>query len=328
MRRQITIYLSSVILLIMLSAMPSAAQTHPLTPVIVIYSPFTPDWGFALAELVENDVRFDAEVLMVEDKLTFQTIVNFPRVQAVILCPLVRPQAALDDISDMTVAYYKDGGAVLGIGTACNSQYAPRIGPEVFSIGGNRSLTSKKVGDRRVFSYYKKDVIPGINDQSPDTLDMEGYLAFYTSNAAGEYVPIPTDSSRQVLYVGEKDVPLAIACTHPAGGRSVAFPGLTVQDTPGRDNYYGLLLEREEFKEIFLNSLYWALNNSPRFPRLRDTAGQALDDEASRRADLAAEADRLEKRVEFRRTLSLAFLWAVGLAFCAIVGFKLVIVRN
>ncbi len=319
----------AVLVLTPLGLCVATPQGEPLTPVIIIYSGYTPDWGSRLAEIIASDPRFDAEVQVVGDRLTLETLVNFPRVQAVVLCPLTRPQAALEDISEMIIAYFRDGGAVIGMGTACTSQYCPRLGPEVFSISGNRSITAKLIGGRRVFTYYRTEVIPEINGDIPaESLLLEGYLAFYSSTADGVYVPIQANGTRHVLYEGEKHVPLVVAFEPERGGASVAFPGLSVQDTPGKENYYEYLLERQEFRQLFLNSLKWAIDRSPRFQNLKDTAPSRLEAESRRRADLAAEADRLQRKIERRRIVRLAVLWAIGLAFCAAVAIKLVIVRD
>jgi len=322
--------IAAVTLMICPSSVSQQAEegSGQLSPIILIYSGFTPDWGQRLAELIKNDPRFDAEVQVIEDKATYETVVNFPRVQAVVICPLTRVQASLEDISEMTLAYFEDGGAVVGIGDACTTRYAPGLGPKVFSISGNRSLSTKKIGGRKVFQYYKRDVIPEINGELPDELVMEGYLAFYSSNKQGDYVAIPVEGTRHVLYVGEKHVPLIVAYESKGGGSSVAFPALTVQENPQRDNYYGHLFERPEFEELFLNGLKWAIDHSPRYDRLKSIAGSILDQEASRRADLAAEADRLQRRIEARRLLRLGILWMAGIAFSVVVALKLVIVRD
>lgn len=307
----------------------ASPQGEPLTPVIIVYSAYTPDWGNRLAEMIAGDPRFDAEVQVVGDRLTLETLVNFPRVQAVVLCPLTRPQAALEDISSMIVAYFQEGGAVIGMGTVCTSTYCPRVGPEVLSISGNRSISAQLVGGRRVFTYYRTEVIPEINGGIPsETLLMEGYLAFYSSTVDGVYVPIPANGTRHVLYEGERNIPLVVAFEPNKGGASVAFPGLSVQETPGKENYYAYLFEREEFKQLFLNSLKWAIDNSPRFQDLKETAAARMEAESTRRADLSAEADKLQRKIESRRTVRLAILWAIGLAFCAGVALKLVIVRE
>ena len=306
-----------------------SSQAEAMTPVIIIYSAYTSDWGNRLADMVRSDPRFDAEVQVVGDRLTLETLVNFPRVQAVVLCPLTRPQAALEDISNMMVAYFRDGGAVIGMGTACTSTYCSKVGPEVFSISGNRSISAQMVGGRRVFTYYRKEVMAEINAEVPgETIVMEGYLAFYSSTVDGVYVPILANGTRHVLYEGERQVPLVVAFEPDEGGASVAFPGLSVQDTPGKENYYGYVLEREEFKQLFLNSLKWAIDNSPRFQGLKETAAARMEAESTRRADLAAEADKLQKKVEARRLMRLGILWAIGLAFCGGVALKLVIVRE
>jgi hypothetical protein len=101
-----------------------------------------------------------------------------------------------------------------------------------------------------------------------------------------------------------------------------------VQVVDGRDNYYGLLFERSEFSELFLNGLKWIMDSSPRYDRLKGIASQALEGEATRRADLAAEAERLANRIESRRLTRLAILWAIGLGFCAVVFFKMMLVRD
>jgi hypothetical protein len=108
----------------------------------------------------------------------------------------------------------------------------------------------------------------------------------------------------------------------------MAFPGLTVQTVEDKDNYYGHLLKRQEFRALFLNGLKWTIDNSPRFARLADSSGRALEDEANRRADLAEEAEKLERRIESRRLLRLMVLWAVGLVFCAGVALKFVVLRD
>jgi len=307
---------------------PAMAQDTS-SPIILIYCGETRDWGERLADLIEADDRFEADIMILEDRPTFETVVNFPRVQATIICPLEKERLALGDISDLTTAYFLDGGAVMGIGVACTTRYAPGLGPAVFSISGNRSLPSKNVEDRRVFYYTRKEVIEEINGAiSADPLLMEGYLAFYSANAQGEYVEIPANGTRTVLYEGDKNAPMMVAFKSDTGGASIAFPGLTVQSVEGKDNYYGHLLGRQEFRELFLNSLKWAIDNSPRFVRLVDSSGQALEDEANRRADLAEEADKLERRIESRRILRLAVLWAVGLLFCAGIALKFVVLRD
>jgi hypothetical protein len=315
-----------VIFIVLAILPPSGGESGESSPIILIYSGEETDWGNRLAELIRADDRFDAEILLVDNRPTYETVVNFPRIQAVILCPLTKERATMADVSDLTAAYFLDGGAVVGMGSAPTSRYAPRVGPEVFSIVGNRSIPSKKIEGRRVFTYQKLDVISEINGATPQTLNMEGYLAFYSSNVMGEYVEIPANGTRHVLYEGDKNAPLMVAFQSDAGGSSVAFPGLTVQAVEGKDNYYGLLLERQEFRDLFLNGLKWAIDNSPRYERLRTIAGPAMEAEASRRADLAAEADKLQSRIENRRLMRLAVLWGVGLAFCAGVALKFVIV--
>ena len=321
--------LIAVVIVLTLGPVGVLSQTGELRPIILIYSPFTPDWGARLAQLVESDGRFDADVYVVDEKSFYEVVVNFPRVEAVVLCPLSRPQAALDDISNMTVAFFKDGGAVIGIGTSCTTRYAPKLGPEVFTMIGNRSIQAKKVGGRRVFVYHRREVLPEINGGiEEDTFELEGYLFFYPANKKGEPVEIPANGTRHVLYVAENGAPLVVAYKANGGGASVAFPGLTVQEGEGRDNYYGYLFEREQFTELFLNSLKWAIDNSPRFERLKDTAASRLEAEASRREELAREAERLQRRVKTRRYIRLAILWLVGIAFCSVVTYKVILVRE
>ena len=329
MKQENLIPLIVTILLVVTYFPPTIAQDDSLSPIILIYSSTAPDWGNRLADLIMSDDRFDAEIQIVNDRVTFETVVNFPRVQAVIICPLARERITLGDISGLTAAYFLDGGAVVGIGVSCTSRYAPLLGPSVFSIGGNRSLSAKRTGGRRVFQYNLKEIIPEINGEIPaETFHMEGYLSFYTSNSKGEYVAIPANGTRHILYEGEKNAPMVVAFQSESGGSSVAFPGLTVQEVEGKDNYYGHLFERQEFKQLFLNGLKWAIDNSPRFQRLKNSAPATMETEASRRADLAAEGDKLEKKIEGRRMFRLGILWGVGLIFCIGVAFKFILVRD
>ncbi len=298
-------------------------------PVILIYCGPTGGWGQMLAEVIESDGRFEVDAEVIEDRTTFEAVVNFPRVAAVVLCPLEQERTSLMDVSDLTTAYFLDGGAVMGIGVSCTTSYAPGLGPNIFSITGNRSLRSNTVGGRRVFTYEKREVIPEINgDIEAETFQMEGYLAFYSADSDGQYVPIPANGTRHVLYVGEDDAPLVVAFESDSGGSSIAFPGLTVQVVEGKDNYYGHLFERSEFLDLFLNGLKWIMDNSPRYDRLKDFAPEALKEEAGRRADLAVEAEKLASRVEARRLTRLAILWAIGLGFCAVVFFRMILVRD
>ena len=325
-RRALSLLVASFLLGV---SVPVTISQSAGSPLILIYSGDTPEWGQGLSDLIEEDGRFDAEILIIQDRPTFETVVNFPRVQATIICPLQKERMALGDVSDLTTAYFLDGGAVMGIGVACTTRYAPELGPVIFSISGNRSLSSKRMENRRVFVYNRKEVIPEINGGiETDPLYMEGYLAFYSADATGNHVEIPCNGTRHVLYEGDRSAPLMVAFESEDGGSSIAFPGLTVQSVEGKDNYYGLLLERPEFKELFLNGLRWAIDNSPRYQRLLGSSAQALEDEANRRADLAEEAQKLEKRIESRRLLRLGILWAVGLVFCLAVVFKFVVIRD
>lgn len=318
-----------VVILVVASCMAMAFCQEGAKPIILVYPGDSIDWGERLSELITQDGRFDAEVQIVEERGVYETIVNFPRVEAVVICPLERERIAVGDISDLTAAYFLDGGAVVGIGVAVTSRYAATLGPSVFSLSGNRSISARKLEGRRVFEYRRKEVLEAINAQiSAEPFYMEGYLAFYSGSSKGDYIEIPANGTRWVLYEGEKNVPLVVAFKSDEGGASVAFPGLTVQVVEGKENYYGHLLEREEFKELFLNGLRWAIDNSPRYERLRDVSAQALEEESNRRADLADEADKLERRIEARRMMRLAILWAVGIAFCAGVALKLLIVRG
>ncbi len=314
----------------MICAMLLLASVHGegQSPIILIYCGPTMEWGEALADIIRDTGQFEAEIQLVDDRQIYETVVNFPRVQAVIVCPITRLQATLEDISDMTIAYFEDGGAVIGLGDACTSRYAPQLGPSVFSIGGNRSLRSQTVDGRTVFEYVKKESLEEINGGLPSKLYMEGYLAFYSSDRSGNYVEIPAPGTRHVLYEGDKGAPLIVAHELADGGASVAFPGLTVQDNPDRNNYFGYLTEREEFRELFINSLSWTIDNSPRYSRLKEISEEALSDEVSRRADLAQEAEELQNRIEKRRLLRLGFLWAVGIAVSLVIVFKVVLIRD
>jgi len=324
LKRAAAIVTASVIALLALGVALGQGQS----PLILIYSGFTPQWGEELADLIRSDDRFDADIQIVEEREVYETVVNFPRVQAAILCPITRVQASLEDISNMTVAFFMDGGAIIGMGDVCTTRYAPGMDETVFSITGNRSLRTLTIDDRKVFEYLKKEVIDEINGGLPSQLYLEGYLAFYSANPGGKYVAIPTDGTRHILYEGENNAPLVVAYESPSGGSSVAFPGLTVQENQDRGNYYGYVVERPEFRELFLNSLAWAIENSPRYQRLSGIADEALEEEVSRRAELAEEAENLRKRIERRRLMRLAVVWAVGIVVCLVIGLKLVVVSD
>jgi len=295
------------------------AQDGP-KPVIVVYSGTDTEIAQALAGLIEQDARFDGEILVVSSPSAVTLATLLPTTQCIVIYSDHRDH--LFGFETTLLPFFNMGGGLVGIRDACYEPSAGNLSKDVFPTYGNFSLVKTSMAQKRVRTYVgvgTSEVTSGL----PETFQLVSMGTFLCADKNGSYIEFP--GSYQVLYKDEETgSPLVLTYESEGAGRSVAMPGVMVVKTQRVDVYYGTLLADENFVKLFTNSVFWAAA-SPRFASVtQDIEGKLAITENERRT-LKEQGELAERKDRQKRLYTVLVIWVLGLAACALITKKLIL---
>ena len=208
----------------------------------------------------------------------------------------------------------------------CYIPSAGELAKDVFPTFSNVSILSNPRSRVRT---YVADGRSDISSGVPDSFQLPAMGIYLCADKKKTYLPNCEKKFPQgttVLYRDqETGSPLVVAYNNENGGRSVAYAGVSVVSSPRVDIYYGKLVDNENFTKLFLNSLEW-VSQSSRFPRMTSNLSQTLQMAQEDKQRLREEAVRASRQRANRRTILLAVAWTLGLASCAVIVKKTILV--
>ncbi len=291
-------------------------------PVTIVYSGPDTRIAEALASIIRQDERFADEILLVSSPSAVTLATILPTTRCIVIYSDHRND--LLGLGYSLKPFFDLGGGLVGMRDICYEPSAGNLSKEVFPVHGNSSVMQTSTSTKRVRTYVaagESEITLGL----PGRFGLPSMGTYLSADVNGTYVQIPGDY--QALYTDhETGSPLVLAFRSQAGGRSVALPGIWVVKTPRVDVYYGALMEDANFTRLLTNSVLWAAEGT-RFNRVMDEISSKLEGVEEEKIDLRNQAQAMKRRDRNRRLLNLALLWALGLAACAAIGRKLVLVR-
>jgi hypothetical protein len=286
-------------------------------PVVVVYGGGDDEVTEMFADLIEE--RVDADVMIVTSPEAVRLASALPNIACIMIYADHRDD--LVGLPESLPSFFLAGGGLVGMTEVCYEPSGEELSEEVFPIYGNTTIRPPK----RVFTYTLDNDVE-LADGLPGSFDILSIGTYASVDDAGAPLDVPGD--QKVVYRDSlSGVPLVVAHESEMGGRSVSIPGIMVVKNQRVDVYYGNLFLNENFNQLLINSIEWAMGNS-RFTRLEETLDEKVDEYKSIQEELRIAAEGARENRKTQRTYSLLIFWAVGLIACGLILVKMVLVRQ
>ncbi len=291
-----------------------------LNPKIVVYGGTNQEFAEMLASVINNDTRIEAETLVASTPKGVSLATALPNLRCIVI--FSDNAKDLSGFKSSLIPFFEEGGGLVGIKEICYIPSAEELAKSVFPIYGN--ATEKELSPRKTRTRtYVVEEETEITENLPDNFEILSMGTYYSANEEGEYVEI--GGSKTVVYRdGEVGCPLVVTNQSEKGGRSVSLPGIMVVSVPRVDVYYGNIVQDEEFVTLFTNSVLWASGNA-RSQYMESDLSQRIEDADNRYEELKKAASESEKERNQSRLTMLLLVWALGIAFCGVVAWKIIL---
>jgi len=268
---------------------------------ILIFSPETPEYGQRLAQLVEEDGRFDAEVQVVESAEVLRVKMYFPNVKLVIV--------ALSKTLNLGIGptlewFFNQGGGLVGLGFSSHKVATLNASAKVFPAFGNSYVAGFYDAPNRRFmvTHLKSEedeISAGLGD-----FNISGHKVILSFNgSANKYLPqYPEEGSYKILY-REANTGAPTIFKYENVGVSMTFACFAGEDFERGPSYHGRFTSDEIFIKLFTNSVAWVWENENKFEESMEGARQYFEDEDQKRQDAIQGGKDLNSRAETGRTI-------------------------
>lgn len=308
---------------LVVSFSPALGENGELKPVILVYTGNDPGFAEMLGDVIEADDAIASEVQVVETPDILSVAAALPQTECIIV--YASNQAEMEGLEDPLIAFFEQGGGLIGMRDICYEPYAADLAVEVFPTHANDSVQQLSPRETRARTYVLEEdseITSGLPEQFP-LLSMGTY---FSADSEGNYLEI-RDVEYEVAYVDqETGSPLVLAYVNEHGGRSVALPGIWTIPNARVDIYYGNLLQDENFVNLFSNMVLWAAKGSSRFPGIQPDLQEKIEEAKGRADRLKEEAEEARRRENTRQLIFLVAIWAGGLLVCGVIIKKMILV--
>ena len=305
----------AVVLLVLVAFIP--ARGAEFSPLVLIYGGQMPELAEGVRDILSESSTGGEEFIALTDPYQTVSMLGLPNVRCLILTPVSSNDLVF--FIDPVVAYFKNGGSVIGFHGSCWQSALGDLARDVFPVYGNSTGVGTRKGDLSVNEYVRNASIGGIGNSLPDSFDLVGQFFATSKDKAKVLVePVPHTGTKTILYRDRtSEAPLIVAYEGEGGGRSVAFAGLFVRNNPTTGNHYEKLLYQPEFSTLLLDCYSWVAEGNSRFNAYSETYDTILEEDLRVREDLIARAEERDNSRKSRRNLMLLAFWALGLAAIA-----------
>jgi len=285
-------------------------------PKILVYSYDMPGLGRGVAEILSRRIGGWADLVLLNDPSDLSALISMPEVGCVVLA--VMSGNEVKTLVDPLLAYFSQGGAVVGFQGCCVEQQVGALARDVFPAFGNATGSGSLKAGIPVNEYVRDQYLEAFGDL-PGQFDLLGQFFPYCANASRSAIdPEVAEGSRIVLYRESRtNAPLIIAYEGPKGSRSVSLTGCFVRSKVTEKNYYGNLLEDPVFQTLLADAVNWTMQGATRHRRYGSSIGEMVRQDAERREALRSHALKVKKDRQMRKQATLLAGWAVGLLFVA-----------
>jgi hypothetical protein len=295
----------SPVILIVIALLPvSLCVQEQVTPVILVYSPGAPGYGQALKALIEEDDRFDAEVRICQTLRDFDVSMYFPDVKVAVVTLNTDIQQHLNrTLQD----FFSQGGGLVGLGFAGSWGASKNASHDVFPIYGTSYRTPKYDPETRSFIMKLVKEEEDEISEGVETFSIPSHkIALSFSSSKNAYEPrFPETGDYKILFK-ESSTGAPAMVKYEERGVSVTFATFGADDFERGPAYYGLFVNRSEFRTLFTNSLHWVWENEHRFEQSVQDAAEFYSERTDHIDQVREDAESQESGAENARTMRLA----------------------
>jgi len=280
---------------------------------VILYTPDMTDFAGGIADLLSEDFGDSCNFMVTDDPSVVSFMLSLPNIGCVIL-PVLRGKQ-VETLIDPLCAYFEAGGAAIGFQGCCGQSQAEDLARDVFPAFGNSTGSPTMKSGVPVNEYVRDEEIPTFADL-PAEFDLLGQFFTYSATLSRELLEPDVPGDRIVLYRDRgSGAPLVIAYENEAGSRSISFTGCFVRTREDAANYYGNLLDDENFGTMISDSLEWTLSGKTRFSEYGNIYPEMIEGQVEADDSLRQRAEERMEQRERNRLLALAAAWIVGILF-------------
>ena len=124
------------------------ATCHASGPLILVFTPGQPAFGQELANIIREDGRLDAEIVVLTNEALFEAMLYLPRLKLVIVSLAEDfPRPSWDDMS----WFFQEGGGMLGLGFAGSTTSTFNASTNAFPLFANDYKSGRYEPQRKRF---------------------------------------------------------------------------------------------------------------------------------------------------------------------------------
>lgn len=320
---------------------PVLLAQNEAKPVILLYhGPKVGDqdlrlYGQALADAINSDPRMKdkAEIVLVGDQDLMNTLLYFPQVKCAVVA-LTTWELHADRIVPSLLWYFNEGGAVVGLGNAGHGDVTKVLNATVFPLFGNqynmvkpKIYTDPATGKRVIVreTTYKKVTDHPIAEGAADEFtlkDKRFVVHMNTSMSPPKYLHMEPEKGEYTMVYADSDLGAPLVVVYEENGTSITFAGTDqISTVPTDETYFGNLVEDDNFKKLFQNSVYYAWTHETKYEDAMAKASEAFKEMKKQQDELKARVSESQKKAKSAKLVRSVGLIVVGLVLIVIISY-------
>jgi len=303
------------VVLVLISLLPASLYAQePVVPVILVYSPGAPGYGQALKGLIEEDGRFEAEVRICETLRDFDVSMYFPDVKVAVVTLNTDIQQHLNrTLQD----FFSQGGGLVGLGFAGSWGASKNASHDVFPIYGTSYRTPKYDPETRSFIMKLVKQEEDEISEGVETFSIPSHkIVLSFSSSKNAYEPLFPETGDYKILFKESSTGAPAVVKYEERGVSVTFATFGADEFERGPAYYGLFVNRAEFRTLFTNSLHWVWENEHRYEQSVQDAKGFYSERSDHIDQVKDDAETQERKAENARTIRLVATLLLAVLGC------------
>jgi len=281
-------------------------------PLLLVYSQGEPAYGQELADILSQDPRIDAQILVLTDPDLFRSMLYFPCVKAVLA---VFNRDKDEELGEHLEHFFEGGGGMVGLGFAGWQTTTRDASETVFPLNASYYVVGGYNASAKAYMHSL------CVDQAHPISQEVGNFTAYThkvfmsfNKTSSQLLPVRPEGEVTVLY-REPVLNAPAVVVYEAAGVSVTFGCFAGDSVERAPTYFGRFTSQEEFRKLLRNSIAWVWANERGYEGTRSSALTQFAKEAHEAEEIRAQAERSAKERQDLRLLRM-----VATAALAIVG--------
>jgi len=314
------ILLAAIVLGLLSASLLSAQQGSDITkPLLLVYSQGQPAYGQELADILSQDPRIDARILVLTDPDLFRSMLYFPSVK-VVLAAFNRDED--EQLGEHLERFFEGGGGMVGLGFAGWQTTVREASETVFPLNASYYVVGQYNASGKAYMHHL------YVDQAHPISQEVGNLTAYThkvfmsfNKTSSQLLPVSPEGEVTVLY-REPVYGAPAVVAYDAAGVSVTFGCFAGDSVERAPTYFGRFTGQEEFRKLLRNSIAWVWANERRYEETKSSALTQFAKDAEEAEEIRVQAGRSEQERQNMRWLRTAVTFVLAIVGVAVVYWK------